>query len=123
MRHTAATLGSKVLTSMEHRRIVSQLKHDPAYCTITSLRAIIEARSLKPPNKLLHHPLSDKLLTEEELHVASRFNGPTLLDDLTSYLCELLVRPTDLDALADLAYNPDFYDWWLLNSPSLVNTH
>ena len=59
------------------------------------------------------HPYLDRLLTEEELHIASRVDSGDFLTDVLTYITHVGIRPFDLDREAQLEYNPNFYTWLL----------
>ena len=108
-----AELGAQIMTISEERLAKWRSQRDPTYVAPTSFRVLATVRGMDLAGTSQEYPLIDKILTEEELHVASRLGQGTMLLDVAKYLLLLGRLPRMLDMYATLQYNPEFYNWFL----------
>ena len=88
-------------------------QRDPTYVVPTFFQVLATIRGMDLDGTSQENPLIDKILTKEELHVASRLGQGTMLLDVAKYLLLLSRLPQKLDMCATLEYNPEFHNWFL----------
>ena len=116
-----AELGAQIMTVSEERLAKWRSQRDSTYVAPTSFRVLAAVRGMDLAGTSLENPLIDKVLTEEELHVASRLGQGTMLLDVAKYLLLLSRLPQKLDMCATLQYNPEFYNWFLSSRSDMVS--
>lgn len=89
------------------------LEYKPTYVTPTSYQILAMTRNRPLEDNVMLHPYLDRLLTEEELHIASNINLGDPFTDVLTYITHVGIGPQDMDWHAALAYNPKIYDWFL----------
>ena len=105
--------GCRIMTNAEQRRAIKTAEYNPTYVAPTSYRVLTTLRGRPMEQHIKGHPYLDRLLTEEELHIASCVDSGDFLIDVLTYITHMGIRPFDLDREAQLEYNPNFYTWLL----------